>query len=76
MLFIFRNLKSTNNLKIKPKYATGFKPDGTFGILTLTSQSVLIGKMQQAKEIPERTTKISTMQINCYLGKAFICSFI
>ena len=54
MLFIFRNLKSTSNLKIKPKYANGDKPDGTFGVWTLTSPSLLIGKMQQAKEIPER----------------------
>lgn len=51
--------------------------DGTFIIWTLTSQSLLIGRCNKLRKfLKERTAKISTVQIDCHLGKAFICPFI
>lgn len=54
MLFIFRNLKSTNNLKIRPKYATGGKPGWHIYNMDFDLSVSPHRKMQQAKEIPER----------------------
>lgn len=54
MLFIFRNLKNTNNLKIRPKYATGGKPGWHIYNMDFDLSVSPHRKMQQAKEIPER----------------------